>query len=63
VLHDAGIPNIPGKETRGVGDKHRGQICSNEKSLRLFPGFRYRTLEDSIPEMVKQLVQEGYMTS
>ncbi|KAF8324554.1 uncharacterized protein EI90DRAFT_3129739 [Cantharellus anzutake] len=46
AMHDAGVPHIPNKGT--YGQYYKDDIrYSNSKSLRLFPGFRYRNLKES----------------
>lgn len=61
ILNDAGFKNIPGKETYGAGKNNNPPRQSNAKSLRIFPGFKYRTLSESVREMGENLVQAGLL--
>lgn len=62
VLIDSGIKNIPGKETYGNGgNKATTPRRSNAKSLRIFAGYHYHTLRESVKEMGDDLVGDGLL--
>lgn len=62
ILHDAGYKNIPGKDTYGAGkNAAKTPTQSNAKSLRIFPGFSYRPLSESIRDMGADLVKAGLL--
>jgi len=62
VLHDAGFKNIPGKESYGAGkSKAATPTFSNAKSLKIFPGFVYHSLSESVKEMGDDLVASGLL--
>jgi len=61
ILIDAGYPNIPGKESKGVGkNKVNKTRFSNAKSLKLFPEFKYRGLEEAVKEMGAYFQEAGF---
>ena len=62
MLNDAGFSKIPGKDTYGKGknaEKTPGE--SNAKSLKIFPGFKYRAFSESVREMGEDLVKGGFL--
>lgn len=62
VLIDAGVDNIPFKETYGKGKNAVVTgVQDNAKSMRIFPGFSYRSLSESVREMGESLVKGGFL--
>lgn len=63
ILHDLGIQNVPGKDTYGAG-KTKSPLprVANERSLELFPGFKYRGLKETVTDMTTDLVKAGLLS-
>lgn len=62
ILNDAGYENVPGKDTYGAGkNAATTPTLSNAKSLRIFPGFTYRSLSESTREMGADLAKAGLL--
>ena len=63
VLDDAankrGIAGVP-KGEPGAGKNKNGTYYGNSKSLRIFPGFAYRSIEESAGDMSTQIAEKGW---
>ncbi|KAF8322637.1 NAD(P)-binding protein [Clavulina sp. PMI_390] len=67
ILHDANLgieSSLPPKDaTYGAGQsKSLFPRVSNAKSLRLLKGFKYRSLEESVVDMGRQMVKDGFLS-
>lgn len=62
-MHDLRIEDVPGKDTYGAG-KAKGPLprVANERSLELFPGFKYRGLKEVVTDMTADFVKAGLLS-
>jgi hypothetical protein len=59
--HNIAPGRVPGAETKGTKISPPTPALSNKKSLRIFPGFKYRPLEIPIKEMGEDFVRDGFL--
>jgi hypothetical protein len=60
--HNIAPGKVPGKETYGLGKKAaKSPSHSGAKSLRIFAGLKYRSLDESIKEMGKDFVKYSFL--
>ena len=62
VLNASGYANIPGKDSKGPGPeliKTAPTVFNNSKSMKLFPDFKYRTLQESISDLGVEFEARG----
>lgn len=60
VLNAAGY-EAPGKDTKGAGAKKQNTVVLNAKTAKFIPGFKYRTLAESVADMGADLKKSGFI--
>lgn len=59
IVNNSGIATVP-KGTPGTTDKVETEY-SNKKALTTFPGFKFKTLEESAKDTVKEFAARGWV--
>ncbi|KAF8322638.1 NAD(P)-binding protein [Clavulina sp. PMI_390] len=67
ILYDANLgikSSLPPKEATYGAGKNKTLLprISNEKSLRLFESFKYRSMEESVVDMGRQMIKDGFLS-